>query len=50
MTINDEIVFLRNKLNKSIVDNRSYDEIYKLSEDLDKLISTFYKNKRDIID
>ena len=42
--LNDEICKLRDKLNKSIEDNADYDEIYKISVELDKLIASFYKN------
>jgi len=43
--LNDEICNLRDKLNKSIEENASYDEIYKLSIELDELIAQFYSNK-----
>ncbi|WP_120166026.1 aspartyl-phosphate phosphatase Spo0E family protein [Thermohalobacter berrensis] len=43
MTINDQIVALRNELNKSIEKAESYEVIYNLSIKLDKLITLFYK-------
>ena len=43
--LNDEICKLRDKLNKSIEENASYDEIYKLSVELDELIAEYYKLK-----
>ena len=41
--LNDEICKLRDKLNKSIEENESYDEIYRISVELDELIAEFYK-------
>lgn len=46
--LNDEICKLRDKLNKSIEDNADYDEIYKISVELDRLIANFYKNSINI--
>lgn len=43
--LNDEICKLRDKLNKKIEENASYDEIYKISVELDELIAKFYKVK-----
>ncbi len=40
--LNDEICKLRDKLNKSIEEDASYEEIYKLSVELDELIAKFY--------
>ena len=45
--LNDEICKTRNKLNKSIEDGKDYDEIYKISVELDGLIAEFY-NKEQI--
>ncbi len=45
--LNDEICKIRDKLNKSIEENADYDEIYKLSTELDKLIADFYKKSID---
>ena len=47
--LNDEICKLRDKLNKSIEENASYDEIYKISVELDELIAKFYKVKTMLI-
>ena len=44
--LNDKICKKREELNKSIEENKSYDEIYKISVELDKLISEYYKLKR----
>ena len=41
--INDEIRKKREELNKSIEENKSYDEIYKISVELDELIAEYYK-------
>ena len=43
--LNDEICKLRDKLNKKIEENASYDEIYKISVELDELIAEYYKVK-----
>lgn len=43
--IEDKIEKLREKLNKSIENNETYDVIYKLSTDLDELIVEYYKQK-----
>ena len=42
--LNDEICKLRDKLNKKIEENASYDEIYKLSVELDELIAKYYSS------
>lgn len=45
--INDEICRLRNELNNSIVRGEDYDKIYKISIELDELITEYYlKEKR----
>jgi hypothetical protein len=41
--INDDICKLRDKLNSAIKQNKSYEEIYKLSTQLDMLIIQYYK-------
>ena len=41
--INQKINKLREKLNKSITDQKDYKEIYKISVELDQLIAKFYK-------
>ena len=46
--LNDEICKLRDKLNKSIEENASYDEIYKISVELDELIANFYRNNQSV--
>ncbi|MGF7058801.1 aspartyl-phosphate phosphatase Spo0E family protein [Brassicibacter mesophilus] len=48
MTLNDEIIVLRDKLNASIVNNDDYNVIYNLSIELDTLISLFYKAKKEL--
>ena len=40
--INDEICKLRTKLNNSIIKGEDYDKIYKISVELDELISAYY--------
>ena len=40
--INDEICKLREKLNESIATGKEYDEIYKISVELDELIAEYY--------
>lgn len=40
--INDEICKLRNKLNESIVSGDNYDKIYRISVELDELITKYY--------
>ncbi len=41
--LNDEICRVREKLNKSIENGKNYDEIYKISVELDELIAKFYR-------
>ena len=41
--LNDEICRVRDKLNKAIEENADYDEIYKISVELDELIANFYQ-------
>ena len=40
--INDEICKLRTKLNNSIIKGEDYDKIYRISVELDELISAYY--------
>ncbi len=40
--INEDICKLRDELNKKIEDGADYDEIYKISTDLDELIAKYY--------
>jgi hypothetical protein len=44
--LNDEICTVRDKLNRSIEEGKTYDEIYKISVELDKLIEKFYSKKQ----
>lgn len=44
--LNDEICKVRDKLNKSIEDGKEYDEIYKISVELDELIAKFYDREK----
>ncbi len=48
MTLNDEIVALRDKLNYSLVNNDDYSIIYNLSTQLDTLIALFYTSKKEL--
>lgn len=43
--VEEEIVKLREKLNKSISNDEKYEIIYKLSVELDELIAKYYINK-----
>jgi len=43
--LNDEICELRDKLNQSIITGQDYEVIYKLSVELDELISKYYTKK-----
>lgn len=47
--LNDEICKLRDKLNKYIVENKSYDAILKVSVELDKLIEQHYNKEQKTI-
>ena len=40
--LNDEICKLRDKLNESVIKERDYNIIYKLSVELDNLIAKYY--------
>ena len=44
--LNDEICKVRDKLNKSIEEGKEYDEIYKISVELDKLIAKYYSKEK----
>ncbi|KNF09930.1 hypothetical protein CLPU_1c00950 [Gottschalkia purinilytica] len=48
MTLNDEIMCLRDKLHQSIKDNDNFDVIYDLSTKLDVLIVTYYSKYKDL--
>jgi len=45
--INKEILNLREKLNNSIINGEEYEVVYKLSIELDELITEYYKEKID---
>lgn len=46
--IEEEIIKLREKLNKSIANDEKYEIIYQLSIELDELITKYYVNKVQI--
>ena len=46
--LNEEICKLRDKLNESIENNADYEEIYKLSVELDELIARYYKKEKNL--
>ena len=43
--LDEEILELRRKLNESITKENNYDKTYKLSIELDKLITQYYSKK-----
>lgn len=43
--LDEEILELRRKLDESITNEKNYDKTYKLSIELDKLISRYYNKK-----
>lgn len=45
--INDEICRLRDKLNNSIVRGEDYDKIYRISVELDELITEYYIKEKN---
>lgn len=45
--INKQILNLREQLNNSIINGEDYEIIYKLSIELDELITEYYKEKID---
>ena len=45
--INDKICKKREELNKSIEEKKEYEEIYKISVELDDLITEYYKEKEE---
>ena len=47
--VEEEIIKLREKLNKSIEDDEKYEIIYKLSIELDELIAKYYIKKAKIM-
>ena len=46
--LNEEICKLRDKLNESIENNADYEEIYRLSVELDELIARYYKSEKKL--
>lgn len=44
--LNEKICKKREELNRSIIENKDYSIIYKLSVELDELIAEFYKNDK----
>ena len=47
--IEQEIINLREKLNKSIADDENYEIIYQLSIELDELITKYYMEKTEMV-
>lgn len=45
--LNDEICKLRDKLNKSIINDEDYSIVYQISIELDELIAQYYKSLTD---
>ena len=45
--LNDKICKKREELNKSIEEKRDYQEIYKISVELDELIAQYYNLKKE---
>lgn len=43
--LDEEILELRQKLDESITNEKNYDKTYRLSIELDKLISKYYNKK-----
>lgn len=43
--LDEEILELRRKLHESITNEKNYDKIYKLSIELDELITKYYKKR-----
>lgn len=46
--VEEEIIKLREKLNKSIEDDEKYEIIYQLSIELDELIAKYYIKKQKL--
>ena len=46
--LNDKIRIARDKLDESIITGKDYEEIYKLSVELDELITQYYIGKMEI--
>lgn len=47
MTIDEEICKLREELNQSIIDEKDYNIIYKISIELDELITQYYASNME---
>ncbi len=47
--LDEEILELRRKLDDGIANDKKYNNIYKLSVELDELITKYYKNKLKIL-
>ena len=47
--LNEEICKLRNKLNESIVTEKDYNVIYKLSVELDELIAEYFRKNNNVM-
>lgn len=45
--LNDEICKKREELNRSIIENKDYSIIYKLSVELDELIAQYYRDEHE---
>ena len=45
--LDEKIRIARDKLNDSIITGKDYDEIYKLSVELDELIAQYYLGEKD---
>ncbi len=43
--IDEEILELRRKLNESVINENNYEKTYRLSIELDNLITQYYKKK-----
>ena len=43
--LDEEILELRRKLNESVTNEKDYNKTYKLSVELDELITKYYKKK-----
>jgi len=46
--LNEKILKLRERLNESIINGADYEEIYKISIELDELITEYYKEKINV--
>lgn len=48
--LDEKICEARKRLNESIITGKNYEEIYKLSVELDELIAKYYIKEEDVID